>query len=392
VSETRDRILLIDRDADESAVMADAALVPFGYEVARTTDGSAALNLVGEFKPDVIVLDLHPESLSGPDVLAALSAQAIDVPVILLADEGREKEMLNGFRLGARDYLMRPVREAELIQVLERVLKEVRLRRERTGLINEVRRAADEANQRLREIKTLMGIGKSVAALTNLNQVFDHVIRAAVQLSRADAVGIFLKDDQTGTLLLRAGQGLPRAMLDHMGKPVEDGLAAMVMNSRETAMVEGAGLQRFRPALQEASAVIYAPMVVHDSSLGLLWVANHRLSFEARMVDLLTALADYAAIAVVNAHLFTTMQDRTRQLERLNQHLRQQMNQEKASAALPERVASLQEPLQALMHNMSLFYSGEMGSLTPAQRASVDVMHRQLGELIQHVQGFLPAD
>ncbi|GAB4475729.1 MAG: hypothetical protein Kow00124_17010 [Anaerolineae bacterium] len=393
MGENKDRVLLVSHDADERATLTEAALEPFGYQVQTTGDGNEALSLILASKPDVVILDLEPEGLSGTDVIAALNAQAVDVPVIVLANEGEEREALTAFRLGAKDYIVRPVREAELIQVVERALKEVRIRREREVLVGEVRQAAQEAEARLREIKTLIGIGKTVSALTTLNQVFDHVIRAAIQLTRAESVGIFLRDESTGNLVLRAGRNLNRELMDQIGRPVKDDLAAMVMNSRQTFISGSEGLRRFKPAQEDASAVIYAPLVAHDAPIGLLWVANSRLPFEPHMGDLMTALADYAAIALVNAHLFATMQERTRQLERLNHQLQAQMQASASGTDTVPRLASrIRDTMRPLLNNLAMFRNGEMGELSMAQKASVDVISRQMDELIGYLNTLIPTE
>jgi two-component system NtrC family sensor kinase len=393
VAEQKDTILVIDHDADERATLAEATLEPFGYIVRQCATGEEGLKLMRAEGPDVLILDLHLEGLSGRDVLTAINAQAYDVPVILLANEGAEKSALQAFRLGAKDYVLRPIREAELIQSVERALKEVRLKRDRETLIGEVQRRAEDVQRHLNETKTLVAIGKAVSGLRNLNEIFDSVIRASVQLTKAEVAGFFLKDDQTGGLILRAGHNLSRSLQDRMGQPVEDDLAALVMTSRDTYLADGEGLKRFHPAQENVSAVIYAPLVVHESAIGLLWVANTRIPFEAYMKDLLTALADYAAIAVVNARLFTTMQERTQQLEQMAKQAPQPAADTAArptSHLAVQLAAKLRAPLTSLLGNMNMFRTGEMGRLTTAHQAAVDVMHRQLEDLIRLIDNIVP--
>ena len=394
MAEKKDKVLVIDHDADERAVLVEAALEPFGYAVRAAADAPSGLAVVQADRPDVIVLDLHLEGLSGRDVMAALSAQALDVPVILLADEGAEREALQLFRLGAKDYVVRPIREAELVQAIERALKEVRLRRDREALIREVQQAAEEAQRHLRELRTLMGIGKSITALHTLNDVLDRVVRAAVQLTGAGSAGFFLRDEQTGALILRAGQNLSRDLARRIGQPVDDDLAALVMSSRETYIASSEGLQRFHPAQEGVTAVIYAPLVVHDAAIGLLWVANERVPFEEHMKDLMTALADYAAIAVVNARLFATMQERTRQLEQLARqpHPEAGASQAETDARCRDLALRVRQPLTTVLGTVNMFRAGEMGRLASSHQAAVDVMHRQLEELIRLVDSLVPPD
>lgn len=404
MAEARDRILVIDGDDDERTTLVEATLVPFGYDVRSTGRGDNGLAMIRGEPPDVMVLDLHLEGLSGRDIITAINAQGLDIPVIVIADEGGEKEALQAFRLGAHDYVVRPVREAELIQVIERALKATRLKRQREALLEELRQSGAMTKRHLDELKTLMTIGKAVAGLRNLNEIFDGIIRAAMQLTHAEAAGFLLKDEQSGNLILRAGHSLSRELEDRLGKLVEDDLASLVMSSRATYIAAGEGLRRFNPVQRDASAVIYAPLVVHDASIGVVWVANRRADFEVYMKDLMTALADYAAIAIVNARLFTTMHERTRQLEQQARQLAaapapappeaastsSAAGGEAMSAA--ELAAALRPGLTSLLGNMNMFRRGELGQLPPALQAAVDVMHRQFQELVDTIDRITPPD
>ncbi|MCC6905831.1 MAG: response regulator [Anaerolineae bacterium] len=386
MAEEKDTVYLVDANDDERNLLAEMALEPFGYVVRTAAEGNAGLSMVLEGRPDVLLLDLHPRGMSGVDVLAALSAQSIDIPVIVLADEGAEKEALKAFRLGARDYLVRPIREAEMIQAVERALKDVRLKRERASLVSEVRHADEEAEQRLRENKTLMGIGKSVTSLHSLDEIFDRVVRAAIQLTRADAAGLMVRDDQ-GRLLLRAGQNLPRELLDRVGQPVDDDLAALVLRSHEPYLASGEGLRKFRPVMSGASAVIYAPLVVNESAFGLLWVGNARVEFAPHMRDIMSALADYAAIAIFNVRLVAAVR------ERAVPAVSPPAPAAPASGRGAEEVArTLRGPLTELMANMNRWRTGELGPIPPGNQAAVDVMHRQLSELIALIDTVAPPE
>ena len=86
---------------------------------------------ISRFVPDVVVTDMNLPDLSGKDLVVALSSQGIEAPVIVISHQGMEGDLIQAFRLGANDFLIWPVREAEVVLAVERVLKQVRSRRER---------------------------------------------------------------------------------------------------------------------------------------------------------------------------------------------------------------------------------------------------------------------
>jgi len=402
--ERKDRIMVIDGNDDERGLLVEATLGPYGYDVLEATDGGTGLSMALEERPDVIILDLHLEGLSGRDVLAALNAQAVDVPVLAIAERGAESDLLDAFRLGANDYILRPVREAEIIQAVERALKEVRIARERETLVSEVRAAAEESQRHLRELKTLMGIGRSVTSTIQVKEVFERVMRAALQLTRAESAGVFAIDPASNQLIAEAGHNLSRNLIESMGQPINDDLASLVMNSQEAYVGAGEGLQKFRPAQQGAAAVIYAPMVFQERPIGVLWVANSRLPFEPHMRDIMSALGDYAAIATSNARLFQEMEERSAALERMTEQLQARQESQAAEAAatyviqggdssqIAPILKDIRRPITELLGNMNLFRTGEMGTLGAGQQAAVDVMHRQLDMLVNRIDQLIPSD
>src|SRR5207253_2799636 len=104
------------------------------FEVFEAQDGPEGLQKVKAHNPDMIILDLIMPGLSGADFLVALNSQGFSGPVIVQTKRGQESSAIDCFRLGATDYLTKPLREAEALQVIEHGLEEVRLRHERRDL------------------------------------------------------------------------------------------------------------------------------------------------------------------------------------------------------------------------------------------------------------------
>ena len=70
--------------------------------------------------------------------------------MIVVAAPGMESEVIQTFRLGAADYLILPLREAEIVQAVERILKQVHERRERDRLEKQLQKTNQELQQRVR--------------------------------------------------------------------------------------------------------------------------------------------------------------------------------------------------------------------------------------------------
>jgi len=93
-----------------------------GMNAETAGNGEAALERIATAAPQVVILDVMMPGLSGLDVLKRIKADNPQLPVILLTGIGSTKEGVEGMRLGAADYLMKPLQIEELIQKISEAL------------------------------------------------------------------------------------------------------------------------------------------------------------------------------------------------------------------------------------------------------------------------------
>ncbi len=312
----RGRVLVVDDDPDVLDLMARQVLQPLGYLVQTADDGGAAIQHALNFAPDLIVASLTLPGLSGKDLLVALRSQGMEVPMLVTAPEGMEAAAIQAFRLGARDYLVKPLREAEVVSAVERALGEVRLRNERHLLAEQLGESNRELERRVRELTTLYGIGKAVTSTTNQSQLFAKLVDSSLYVTEADLGWVLLIEDRSKQLVLRAQRNLPPAVAAKLHHPWDDGVSSLVMLSGETLNIYGEGLTQFKMARLGKAALI-APIKVRDQVIGVICVARqeHR-PFSERSQAMLQAVADYASISLVNARLFQALEERARRLQK----------------------------------------------------------------------------
>jgi DNA-binding response OmpR family regulator len=120
-------ILLVE-DAHELARLLVRELEAAGHRVRQAADGAAALRLLAEEPPDLVVLDWMLPGMDGLEVLRRLR-QASAVPVLMLTARAEEVDRVIGLEVGADDYLTKPFSVRELIARVRALLRrEERLR------------------------------------------------------------------------------------------------------------------------------------------------------------------------------------------------------------------------------------------------------------------------
>jgi DNA-binding NtrC family response regulator len=97
------------------------------YRVATARDGPAAIGAISAEPPAAVILDLNLPGMSGMEVLKALRASAPSLPVVILTGFAEIATAVEALRLGAFDYLTKPVNYEELVLSVERALEQRRL-------------------------------------------------------------------------------------------------------------------------------------------------------------------------------------------------------------------------------------------------------------------------
>lgn len=114
MSNKRIKILLIDDEEEFASTLAER-LELRGYETRTAVCGEDGLTLLASESFDIAVLDLMMPGMNGLDTLRRIKSDTPDMPVVLLTGHGSTKEGMAGMRLGAFDYLMKPLDIKDLI-------------------------------------------------------------------------------------------------------------------------------------------------------------------------------------------------------------------------------------------------------------------------------------
>ena len=109
------KVLLVDDEEEFVSTLAERLQLR-EIETIVATDGNEALRVIDTDKPPVVVLDVMMPGIGGLDVLQQIKRTYPQIKVILLTGRGSTNDGIKGMRLGAFDYLMKPVKIEDLIQ------------------------------------------------------------------------------------------------------------------------------------------------------------------------------------------------------------------------------------------------------------------------------------
>lgn len=113
------KMLIVDDEIDIRE-FAKSFFSKRGIDVTTISDGEQAVELVFDLKPDLLLLDVHMEGISGIEVLKRLRARGSDVTVIMVTGVEDECVITQAKELGASNYIHKPL----ILEELEKIVSE----------------------------------------------------------------------------------------------------------------------------------------------------------------------------------------------------------------------------------------------------------------------------
>lgn len=155
-------ILIIDHEPGQGAAMA-ATLRHEGYQVQVESSGQTGLAYWQQHQPAVLICDLATPEIDGPSIIKTITAASVETQVIVLAQADQMQDVLAALRLGAVDYLFKPVQDqAMFLHAVRRASDACQLLRENRQYRETLEAKNRELAESLRLLKEDQEAGRAV--------------------------------------------------------------------------------------------------------------------------------------------------------------------------------------------------------------------------------------
>jgi two-component system, OmpR family, response regulator len=178
------RILVVD-DEENIRFLLDSALRHFGFETKAVASGREGLKAVGEFAPDLVLLDVMLPDLDGFEIVRRMRMDGEKVPVLFLTARDAVDDKVQGLTIGGDDYVTKPFSLEEVIARIQVILRRQGVGNGSTKLAiadlemddeaHIVRRAGQVVELSPTEYKLLRFLLVNSGKVLSRNQILDHV-------------------------------------------------------------------------------------------------------------------------------------------------------------------------------------------------------------------------
>jgi two-component system NtrC family sensor kinase len=278
-------------------------LQPAGYQVERVSEENQLKPRLQSELPNALIVD---DSLSSK-TLRSLFKDFPILPIIYYTAQATPEEILRRYQDGFQAVLTAQNDQVQALLTINRAVQ--RWEDWQKWLQFERKRHTQSLERRVEDLERLHRIGGKISASLHLDQVLKEVVIAAVEVTDAEEGNLMLLDEESGNLILRAAHSVGQQKTDILRVPIFDTLLGEVVRTQKAVILSGGELTKIKTAFL-VRALIYVPLMMGDQSIGVLGIYNRKRDqpFSEYHLMLLEALADYAAIAIQNAHYYTAIE------------------------------------------------------------------------------------
>ncbi len=309
----RAKLLVVDDDRAIREMVHDVLEGP-DLEVSLAHDGKQALAFLEWDFYNVVIIDLRLPDIDGLTLLREIRQRSPDTEAVILSAYADLASAVEALRLGACDYLRKPLEDVSLLgKTVERALERQELLLANRYLMDELSRANRELQrQRRRELRRLEEVGLALAGALQRDDVLEVLQRAVSAALSCDVLALYLFSLELGgpSLRIHSQWPLPDGLLEALHQAAKeatvpaDALARAAVNAEVT-------VQPAQPAAppSELGTIVSSVLATRGTCLGLVSVAAGRANaFAPEEVQLLRILCNQAAVALENARLFQQAQ------------------------------------------------------------------------------------
>jgi diguanylate cyclase (GGDEF)-like protein len=290
-------ILVIENDPYYSSFY-EKTLAGEGYRTWIAGDHVAAERLFGERTYDVIISDMVVKGGDGLKILESIKQAAPGQDVVMITSMQSIKKAVEALKLGAADYLTKPVDEEELLLLVKNLIDRQNITAEHSRLVSE--------NVLFFEQFRVQKRGLEILGMLDTDRIIDHLLDMIIEEAGANGAALYLYSDLDGTFSFAASRGTYDSNREEGDRTFEkSSLREQFFNGR-ALLEDGDGRQHPEAGLEKIHR-FRLPLLYAERVTALIALSPRRdeRPYTDFQVNVARVLAESGAMALQNAHFFS---------------------------------------------------------------------------------------
>lgn len=310
-------ILVIDDNEWIRTTLKDL-LATSGYQVDIADNGETGLSKVKSKHYGVVLSDVQMPKIDGIELLKQIKGYDSTLPVVMITGFPSVDTAIQAMKEGASDFITKPFQYEQVNMVVDKLINERdgAKKATQTSQKAEPNKTIESLNIKLNKKVKELSLINSISESMNIPQMssedlFDQIVKVATELVGADGATIFMIDNLSNKLIVKATKGNGGNKVDSV-VPMDGNIPWKdVMNGKHLVMSGGKGSRKKmdRLALNQSGSSVFIPLKIKDNVFGVLNVCQPLAGgkFGQEDVKLLLTLSRRASLNIENAILYESM-------------------------------------------------------------------------------------
>ncbi len=346
-------ILIIDDDALVRKLMEDIILAE-GHRVFQAESAEKAIALLQERKIDIIFLEIMMPGKTGIEALPEILRIQPEVLVIIQTNYTSLETVIQAIKLGAYDYIEKPINAEQLLQSLHRAIEKQNLQEQNKILI-------EKLNQKIGRLKLLNRVARTISSTLDIKKLLDLIMNITRSVFKSEASALILIDEERDELYFEAATGDKKSQVREIRLKKGQGIAGWVAERGEPLLVTDVSKDsRFFKGVDEKTrfktrSILAAPLISKGRVIGVIEVVNQLddAPFNEFHQELMMELSTHIAAAVENARMTNALEQSRMKIQEYSRTLEQRVE---------ERTRKLKEAQAQLIQSEKLSSIGQLAA------------------------------